>query len=99
MSWHPIAQEALQSKEAFALHFPRLPKKVRSLVKHMDDRFASSVNLEEKLRGTSKTDRQLLRYLVEVYQSFPPFTRFSTPKHQNKYSEYSKAPKDPTFLY
>jgi hypothetical protein len=99
MSWHPLAKAALENPEAFIEYFPQLPKRIRSLVKNMDQRLSVPPHIEEQVRGFSKADRHLLNALVSAFQCFPLHTRFPTPQHQNKYSHFSKVPQDPSSQY
>jgi hypothetical protein len=81
MSWHPLAKAALENPEAFIEYFPQLPKRIRSLVKNMDQRLSVPPHIEEQVRGFSKADRHLLNALVSAFQCFPLHTRF--PPHLN----------------
>lgn len=99
MSWHDIAHAAIANQDAFMRYFPQLPKKVRSLVKHLDGRFSGYTNAEDQLYQVHKSERQLLKALVDIHQSFPPNTRFPTPEHNNKYAQFSKAPPSNDNLY
>lgn len=93
MSWHELAKAALDSHESFEKYFPQLPKKVRSFVKALDQRFANP-HMTEQIRHIPKSDQQLMKALAEIHQTFPVNTRFPTPEHQNKYAHFSKAPKN-----
>ncbi|MEK7483635.1 MAG: hypothetical protein AABZ60_04790 [Planctomycetota bacterium] len=93
MSWHELAKGALDSHESFMKYFPQLPKRVRSLVKCLDERFSNS-HMIEQIKQVSKYDQQLIKALAEIHKTFPLSTRFPTPEHENKYGQFSKAPKE-----
>lgn len=84
-SWLADGQKASQSREAFEQNYHLLPGKVKSILKHMDQRAKSSRNLDKDLAKFSDEEHVLLKALLKYHQAFPLKHNYPKPRHTSKY--------------
>lgn len=88
--WLMDGEKASQSREAFEQNHHLLPGKVKSILKHMDQRSKTSRNLEKDLGKFEETEVILLKKLLKYQQAFPLKHDYPKPRHQSKYKGKAK---------
>jgi hypothetical protein len=83
--WLSDAKKASQSRDAFEANYHLLPGKVRSILKHMDQRSKSSRNLDKDLAKFDEEEQVMLKSLLKYHQAFPLKHSYPKPRHQSKY--------------
>lgn len=89
-AWLDDARRASQSRDAFEQNYHALPGKVRSLLKHMDQRSKTQRNLDKDLAKFSEEEVKAIQAMLKYHQSLPLNHKYPKPRHQSKYKGKAK---------
>ncbi len=89
-SWLADALRAAQSRDLFEQNYHELPGKVRSLLKHMDQRSKTQRNIEKELGKFSEDEQKAIQSMLKYHQALPLNHKYPKPRHQSKYKGKAK---------